>query len=261
MSKTKLYLLPKMMILLVIITLSAWGVMLYMQWQMTSLPITEMWIPPDSAGQWEISDFTTVYAMWAVMMAAMMLPTALPMIKVFSRTCQKKYSTDQPYTLIFSFAYLLIWFLFSIILTLLQWQLHSHLLLTRMMENNSIALAALIFITAGIYQFTAQKNACLHHCRSPLGFLLHFWQQGKYGAFKMGIIHGKKCLGCCWAQMLIMFAVGVMNIMAMALITLFILLEKTLPTNENFFSTITGIFLCLWGIELLYLYFILHTAR
>ncbi len=257
MSKTKLYLLPKGMILIIIITLSAWGVMLYMQWQMASLPINEMWVLPDATGQWNTSDFTASYTMWAVMMAAMMLPTALPMVKVFSRACQKKYRTDQPYTLLFIFAYLLIWFLFSIILTLLQWQLHSHLLLTRMMESNNTGLTALIFITAGIYQFTEQKNACLHHCKSPLGFLLNFWQQGKYGAFKMGLIHGKKCLSCCWAQMLIMFAVGVMNIMAMALITLFILLEKTLPINEKIFSVITGIFLCLWGIELLYLYFLL----
>jgi len=254
MSKIKLHSLPKGVVLLIIITLSAWGVMLYMQWQMASLPITEMWIPPDLAEQWEISDFTTVYAMWAVMMAAMMLPTALPMIKVFSKTCQTKYSTDQPYTILFSFAYLLIWFLFSIILTLLQWQLHSHLLLTPMMENNNVVLAALIFITAGIYQFTAQKKACLHHCRSPLGFLLNFWQQGKYGAFKMGIIHGNKCLGCCWAQMLIMFAVGVMNVVAMALITLFILLEKIVPKNEKFISSIMGIILILSGTQLLYMY-------
>jgi len=244
----------KSLILLIIATLSAWCFMLYQKWQMDTLPMTEMWMPPNSAEHWGISDFTVIYIMWAIMMAAMMLPTAFPMIKVFSRTCQKKYGTDIPYTSLFSFAYLVVWFLFSMILTLLQWQMHSFHLLTNMMENNNTPLAALIFMTAGIYQLTTIKEACLHHCRSPLGFLLNYWQHGKYGAFKMGIIHGKKCLGCCWAQMLIMFAVGVMNIVAMALITLFMLLEKVLPTNEKIISTISGIFLYFWGVGLLCMY-------
>lgn len=116
---------PKTLILLIIITLSAWGYMIYQHWQMTSLPMSEMWMPPSTIEQWQISDFIIVYTMWAVMMAAMMLPSALAMIKAYSKTSQQRYASEQPYTYLFSLAYLLVWFVFSIVLTLLQWQLHG----------------------------------------------------------------------------------------------------------------------------------------
>ncbi len=209
-------------------------------------------MPPDSVWQWKMSDFAVVYVMWAIMMAAMMLPSAYTMIKAFSKTCRQRYSSDIPYNILFSLAYLLVWFAFSILLTLLQWQFHSLKWLSGMMENNNTLLAAGIFILAGIYQFTAIKNTCLSRCRSPFNFLLNCWQNGKLGAFNMGIIHGSNCLGCCWAQMLIMFAVGVMNIFAMILLTLFILLEKSLPVNEVLISKTVGCLLCFWGAFLIY---------
>lgn len=193
-----------------------------------------------------------VYTMWAVMMAAMMLPSAIPMIKVFSKTCRQRYDSDMPYSMIFSMAYLMVWFAFSIVLTLLQWQLHGLQWLSKMMENSNTQFAAAIFIVAGVYQFTAIKNACLQHCRSPFSFLLNSWQNDKLGAFNMGIVHGSTCLGCCWAQMMIMFAVGVMNITAMILITLFILLEKGLPVNNDLIGRSAGILLCLWGTGILF---------
>ncbi len=214
----------------------------------------EMWMPPDSVGQWEISDFTVVYTMWAVMMAAMMLPSAIPMIKLFSKTCHQRYGSDMPYSALFSLAYLLVWFIFSILLTLLQWQLHGLQWLSKMMESSNALFAAAIFIVAGVYQFTAIKNACLQYCRSPFSFLLNSWQNGRLGAFNMGVIHGSTCLGCCWAQMMIMFAVGVMNITGMILITLFILLEKGLPINNDLISRSAGIMLCLWGTGMLFLH-------
>jgi len=209
--------------------------------------MSEMWMPPDSAEQWQLGDFFVVYIMWAVMMAAMMLPSAIPMIKAFSKTCRQRYASDIPYSELFSLAYLLVWFAFSILLTLLQWQLHGLHWLSKMMENSNAPFAAAIFIVAGTYQFTAIKNACLQHCRSPFSFLLNYWQNGKLGAFNMGAIHGSTCLGCCWAQMMIMFAVGVMNITAMILLTLFILLEKGLPENNTLISRSSGVLLCLWG--------------
>ena len=214
---------------------------------MMTLPMSDMWMPTYASRQWQLSDFVIVYIMWAVMMAAMMLPSAMPMIHIFSKTCQKKYGRDAPYSTLFSFAYLLVWFLFSIVLTLLQWQLHGLQWLSNMMENINALFAAAIFITAGIYQFTALKDACLTYCRSPLSFLLNSWRNGKLGAFHMGIVHGGACLGCCWAQMLIMFAVGVMNITAMVLITILVLLEKNLPKNGYFISKAAGVLFCVWG--------------
>lgn len=243
---------PRILILLTIVTLSAWAGLVYQYWQMTRLSMSEMWMPPDSVWQWKMSDFVVVYVMWAIMMAAMMLPSAYTMIKAFSKSCQQRYGSDIPYSTLFALAYLLVWFAFSILLTLLQWQLHSLKWLSGMMENDNTLLAAGLFILAGIYQFTALKNACLSRCRSPFSFLLNSWQNGKLGAFNMGVIHGSNCLGCCWAQMLIMFAVGVMNISAMVLLTLFILLEKSLPVNEVFISKIAGCLFCFWGIFLIY---------
>lgn len=224
---------------------------MYQHWQMSTLPMSQMWTSPSSAWQWQISDFVIVYLMWTVMMVAMMLPSALPMIQAFSKACQQRYASDTPFNYLFSFAYLLVWFVFSIVLTLLQWQLHNLQWLSGMMDNTNTQLAAGILIIAGIYQFTALKNACLTHCRSPFSFLLNSWKNNKLGAFNMGIIHGSMCLGCCWAQMLIMFAIGVMNITGMILLTLFILLEKSLPVSELLISRISGGLLCLWGVALL----------
>lgn len=244
---------PGILSLLIAITLSAWGFLVYQYWQMNTLPMSDMWMPPDSVWQWQLSDFAIVYSMWAVMMAAMMLPSAIPMIQAFSKSCQQRYSESFPFSYLFSLAYLLVWFLFSIALTLLQWQLHGLQWLSGMMENTNTLFAAAIFMIAGIYQFTALKDACLQHCRSPFSFLLNSWQNGKRGAFNMGLIHGSTCVGCCWAQMLVMFALGVMNIAAMVLITLFILLEKSLPANERFISKIAGVLLCSSGAVLLLL--------
>lgn len=243
---------PKILILLIIITLSAWGVMIYQHWQMTNLPMTEMWMPPGSTDLWQMADFIIVYLMWAVMMAAMMLPSAMAMVKAFSQACQRRYGRDTPYTYLFSCAYLLVWFIFSIVLTLIQWQMHGLNWLSAMMENNNTLLAAGIFIVAGVYQFSALKNTCLRHCRLPVSFLLNFWRNGRSGAFSMGVIYGNICLGCCWAQMLIMFAVGVMNITAMILITLFILFEKSLPENKESIDKAAGVLFCLWGTGLLF---------
>ncbi|WP_305908536.1 DUF2182 domain-containing protein [Methylomarinum sp. Ch1-1] len=236
---------------LIAVTLGAWLMLFFQHQQMTNRPMAEMWMPPSDAWQWSSIDFAVVYSMWAVMMAAMMLPSALPMIKAYSRACRQRYHQDFPYSLLFSLAYLSIWFLFSVVLTLLQWQFHHQQWLTPMMENDSPWLAALILITAGLYQFSAFKQSCLHHCRTPASFLLNHWQNGHSGAFKMGMTHGLYCLGCCWAQMLLMFAVGVMNITAMIILTLFILLEKSLPLYIDTLSKTAGVLLCCWGTWLL----------
>jgi len=241
------YPLSKTFAFLLVITISAWSFLIYQYWKMTVLPMSEMWMPPNSADQWQYSDFIFVYTMWSVMMAAMMLPSAVPMIGVFSKTCLKKYGSDVPYSLLFSCAYLLVWFLFSIVLTLMQWQLHSVQWLSNMMENSNALFAAVIFMIAGIYQFSEIKDACLKHCRSPLSFLLNCWKNNKWGAFKMGFSHGVMCVGCCWAQMLIMFAVGVMNLTAMIIITFLVIIEKIWPGNNTVFSKAVGVFLCLWG--------------
>ena len=208
-------------------------------------------MPPSDVSAWRIMDFGLAYLMWAVMMAAMMLPTAIPMILVFAKICRQRYSAYPAMIMSFVFAYLLVWFMFSILLTLLQWQMHGLHFLSPMMDNQNVNLAAAIFLLAGVYQFTPLKNTFLQYCRTPMGFLLTEWREGASGSFCMGFKHGVVCLGCCWAQMLIMFAVGVMNLLGMALITLLVMLEKMAPIKRQLICRLVGILFIGWGIWLL----------
>jgi predicted metal-binding membrane protein len=222
---------------------------------MSSQAMAEMWMPPAQAFAWSTIDFSLVFLMWAVMMAAMMLPSAIPMILAAARVYLQRKTKYYRLTFIFALAYLSVWFFFSGILTLLQWQMHGLAWLSPMMENRNALLAAGILILAGLYQFLPIKNVCLRHCRTPMSFLLNEWRDGPFGAFAMGLKHGANCLGCCWAQMLIMFAVGVMNLFGMALITLIVLFEKLVPMDPKYISRIGGVAFVLWGICFLSLSF------
>lgn len=232
---------------LLAVILIAWGWLFHQHWQQESLPMSQMWMPPSDAAAWRFTDFALVYNMWAVMMAAMMLPSAIPMILAFHRVCQRRAKAPYRLSYLFSLAYLLVWFLFSSVLTLLQWQFHGWSWLSPMMDNQSTALAVGVLFLAGIYQFLPVKNACLTHCKSPMGFLLNEWREGAFGALIMGLRHGSTCLGCCWAQMLIMFAVGVMNLPAMALITLLVIVEKWLPVKAAIICKAGGVIFLVWG--------------
>ena len=117
-----------------------------------------------------------------------------------------------------------------------------------MMENRQPLLAALILLIAGTYQFTVLKNACLHLCRTTFGFLLNHWRPGNRGALQVGFKHGLICLGCCWAQMLIMFSVGVMNLFGMLFITLLVIVEKWAPIEATKLSYGSGLFFLFWAV-------------
>ena len=230
---------------------TAWGYLFYQHAQMASQAMSSMWMPPSEPMAWRFMDFSLVYFMWAVMMAAMMLPSAIPMILAFARVCRRQTKTPYKLTWLFTSAYLAIWLLFSSALTLMQWQMHGLAWLSPMMDNQNSIFAAGILILAGFYQFTPIKNTCLTHCKTPMGFLLNEWQDGNIGSFKMGLKHGANCLGCCWAQMLIMFVVGVMNLLGMALITLLVILEKSMPLESKLICKAVGLALIAWGTFLL----------
>jgi predicted metal-binding membrane protein len=233
------------------LTFAAWAYLFYQHQQMASQAMSSMWMPPSEPLAWRFTDFALVYFMWAVMMVAMMLPSAIPMILAFARVCRQQGKAPYRKTYLFASAYLSIWLLFSIALTLLQWQMHGLAWLSPMMDNqNSIAAAGILFL-AGFYQFMPLKNACLKHCKTPMGFLLNEWQDGPVGAFKMGLKHGANCVGCCWTQMLIMFVVGVMNLLGMALITLLVIAEKSLPLQSELICKAVGIAFIAWGVLLL----------
>jgi len=191
---------------------------------------------------------TLMFFMWWVMMVAMMLPSAGPMILLFAMVTRKNKIQGLPYapTGIFAGGYLFAWGAFSLLATLVQWGLESEGFLSTMMASNSTFLGAFLLLSAGVYQLTPLKHTCLKHCRQPVHFLTRHWHNGISGAFRMGVHHGIFCLACCWFLMGLLFVGGVMNLYWIAGLAIFVLLEKTLPSGHRL-GNITGVGLILWG--------------
>ena len=160
-------------------------------------------------------------------MAGMMLPSAAPMILLYGQVNRRR-ATSTQYSPVaaFTLGYLVVWNGFSLLATGLQWYLEQQALLSPMMVSNSHLLSGALLIAAGAYQITPLKQACLRQCRSPLQFIQHYWRNGTLGAFSMGLHHGLFCLGCCWSLMLLLFVAGVMNLLWIALLSIFVLTEK-----------------------------------
>jgi predicted metal-binding membrane protein len=176
---------------------------------------------------WGASDFFLTFLMWAVMMVGMMSAAAAPVLILFSGMQGRHSERGAPFAVpLFALGYITIWVGFSAFAALAQWALHDGALLSSGMAASSSRLAGAILIAAGAYQLTPAKGACLKQCQSPLGFLLGNWRDGAKGALQMGLRHGVYCLGCCWALMCVLFAVGVMNLAWVAALTAFILVEK-----------------------------------
>ena len=153
-------------------------------------------------------------------------------------------------TMVFLAGYVLVWMGFSMLASLAQWGLHSLALLSPMMVSTSPILGGLILVAAGVLQWTPLKSTCLTHCRSPLGFLMTEWREGPRGALIMGLHHGGYCVGCCWSLMALLFVAGVMNLLWVATIAAFVLVEKVVPRGE-LVGRIAGGVLVLAGLVLL----------
>ena len=206
-----------------------------------TMPITEAWTPRQAL---------MVFVMWAVMMVAMMVPSAAPMVLLFAALNRKKREREQPYvpTGLFLSGYLVIWTAFSVLATLAQWGLQRAALLSSMMVSTSAVFGGTVLIAAGVFQWTPLKNACLHHCRSPLSFLTRHRGDDVSGAFKIGLHHGAYCVGCCWMLMLLLFVTGVMNLVWVASIAAFVLAEKIVPAGVALaVSRLAGAALVAWG--------------
>jgi len=180
---------------------------------------------------WTLGHFGMMFAMWAIMMTGMMLPSATPMTLVYASVARKASREGTPVAPVAAFVagYLFMWTLFSLGATVAQWGLERAALLSPMMVASSPALGAALLVGAGIYQLTPFKDACLEHCRSPAHFIAAHWRPGTLGAIRLGIVQGAYCLGCCWVLMGLLFFGGVMNLLWIAAITLFVLLEKAVP--------------------------------
>lgn len=183
------------------------------------------------ARPWGLADFVLTFVMWAVMMVGMMLPSVAPMLSAFARIGHDRAARGRSAVApaIFAAGYLLVWAGFSAAATLAQWALDRAMLLSPEMASASLWLSAGVLIAAGLYQLSPLKLACLRQCRTPLAFILTRWREGAGGALRMGIEHGALCLGCCWALMALLFVAGVMNLLAVAAIAAFVLIEKMAP--------------------------------
>jgi predicted metal-binding membrane protein len=193
-------------------------------------PMGDM-VMPMSSGPWTPGHALLVLAMWAVMMAAMMLPSAAPMILLHATLARRRADGGRPEATAGAAAagYLAVWSGFSVVATALQYGFEQAALLSPMMETTSRALAGALFVAAGVYQWTPLKQRCLRHCRSPLDFLTSHWRPGPRGAFTMGLQHGLVCTGCCWLLMGLLFVGGVMNLAWIAGIAAFVAVEKLGP--------------------------------
>jgi predicted metal-binding membrane protein len=205
---------------------------------------------------WNGEDTLLTFVMWTVMMAAMMIPSATPMVLTFVGVKRQR-QPDQPSipaTMTFLLGYLVAWVVFSAVATLVQWKLHTAALLSPAMVSTSPLFSGVLLILTGLYQYTPLKNRCLSSCRTPLGFLMTEWREGTTGALSMGLRHGLYCVGCCSFLMALLFVAGVMSLLWSALIAAVVLLEKIIPGGA-WFPRLVGLLAIGWGVLFLIHFF------
>ncbi len=201
---------------------------------------------------WSPGYAVLMFFMWWIMMVAMMLPSATPMILLFATVNRRQIEAGHPHvaTSIFALGYLVAWAGFSLVAVILQWAFERTGLLSPMLGGANQIFGGALLLAAGIYQLTPIKHACLRHCRSPLAFLGKHWRQKSVGALRMGLEHGAFCIGCCWFLMGLLFFGGVMNLYWIAGLALFVLFEKTAPAG-HWLGYATGVALIVWGATVL----------
>jgi predicted metal-binding membrane protein len=219
-----------------LVTTLAWTYLIHLSQQMTSsgagAAMAQMGMVMDRP--WDARDLLLTWVMWSVMMIGMMVPTAAPVLLLFTGVRGGRARAGiGPDVLLFGAGYLLVWVGFSVGAATAQWGLHQAALLSPSMATTSRPIAAAILIAAGVYQLTSMKTRCLARCQSPLGFLMSNWRDGPGGALSMGLRHGVYCLGCCWALMGVLFVVGVMNLAWVAVLTVVVLVEKIGPAGAR----------------------------
>ena len=237
---------------LVLISVLSWLYIIYLYREMVVMDMNSLFFAMPMTQHWTSTDFALLFLMWLVMMIAMMTPSVSPLILIFALVNRKKKEQQSPFvhTGYLLAGYFLVWGGFSLLTTLLQWLLQQVSLLNPEMKTTSKILGSIILIAAGIFQFTALKKTCLSNCRNPIDFIHRNWKEGKGGAFRMGIESGTYCIGCCWVLMVLLFFSGIMNLLWIALIAAFVLIEKTFP-YPKWISTAAGIALIAYGFVVL----------
>jgi predicted metal-binding membrane protein len=200
---------------------------------------------------WGVSDWFGLFVMWAVMMVAMMLPSAAPvMVLVLGVYRRRADAQARVAASAFVAGYVIVWTAFSLAASASQVVLHRAALLAPDMRLRSAAVSGVVLLIAGLYQWLPLKRACLTHCQSPLGFLSQHWREGTRGGLMLGLRHGAFCVGCCWLLMALLFVVGVMNLAWVAALAAFVLIEK-LAGGGAVVARIAGVAVAVWGSYLL----------
>jgi predicted metal-binding membrane protein len=222
---------------LLAITALAWGYVIWLGAQMAAASPSGMAAMPgmptsgQSLAPWTYVHFLFIFSMWAVMMVGMMTPTVTPVVLLYARLMPGAAGRPLAPAVWFAGGYLCAWTLFSAVAAFAQWGLEALALLTPMMASASHRFGGAVLIAAGFYQWLPLKDSCLSHCRAPLQFLQRHggFQSGAAASLRLGFVHGLHCVGCCWVLMTLLFVVGVMNLLWIAAIMGFVLLEKLLP--------------------------------
>ena len=227
-------------------------------WEMTLMNYKKNSMSIDVKAMFEENNINIMYVimhllMWFLMMVAMMLPSAIPVILMFDRISAQRKKLQYQYVPIINFvlSYLVVWSLFSFLATAMHLVFARYGLLNSSSLSVGNIIGGILFIMAGIYQMTPFKNSCVYYCRNPIELLSTKKIFNNLGAFYVGLKHGMFCVGCCWALMLILFYVGVMNIFWIAILSLYVLVEKYLFKDRKY-DFLAGLILIVWGFTILY---------
>lgn len=216
---------------LFVLTALAWG---YLAWLAQGMHMAAAGMAV-AARAWSPGEFALLYVMWAVMMVGMMTPSVAPILLMYARVGRQAALQGKRLaaTGFFAAGYLLAWAAFSLAAATTQWSLHRALLLTPMMASASAVLSGVVLIVAGVYQWTPSKQACLRHCQAPTAFIMRHggFRRTPRGSLALGFRHGLYCIGCCWALMALLFVGGVMNLLWIAVISVFVLAEKVIRSG------------------------------
>jgi predicted metal-binding membrane protein len=223
----------------------AWAYLLWLaaDMEMGGMDMTGFRMIPAGSGlmmpvtaPWRAIEFAFVFVMWAVMMVGMMTPSVAPLILIYARVGRQAAAQRQPFAASgwLGGGYLLTWIVFSLVATIAQWGVEREGWLTPAMASASNVFGGLTLMAAGLYQWTPLKDACMRQCQSPLQFIQRHggFRADVIGSLALGARHGLYCIGCCWVLMALLFVGGVMNVLWIALIMIFVLVEKVVPAGR-----------------------------
>jgi predicted metal-binding membrane protein len=227
-----------------------WAYLLYRVGRMA--PIGTGTVGKSVAAPYHAADLGLLFALWVVVIAAMMLPAAAPSVLQYARVKRlRRERWIYPGTLMFMLGYLFVWCCCALAATLAGWILHDAGALDESMAIAHPTAGALALVAAGVYQWTPAKHVCLDNCRTPLAFVLTHWQRGVRGAFRMGAADARYCTGCCWLLLALVLPAGVLNLPVIGGLIALILAEKLLP-GGHVLAAATGLGLVAWGTALLF---------